>query len=54
MQQGGYVGQTGYNQYPGPGPGASPDQYQQYPANSAYPPATRAVYPQYGGPEAER
>lgn len=53
MQQG-YVGQSTYNQYPGPGPGTSPEQFQNYPANSGYPPATRAVYPQYAGPEADR
>lgn len=40
-----FSGQT-YNQYPGPGPGAPPDQYSPYPSGTGYPPA-RPVYPQY-------
>lgn len=37
-----------YSQYPGPGPGASPEQYSAYPGNTGYPPS-RPVYPQYSG-----
>ncbi|KAF5285273.1 hypothetical protein FQR65_LT13287 [Abscondita terminalis] len=44
-----YNNQSGYNQYPGPGPGAPPDQYSSYPAGSNYPAASRSVYPPYSG-----
>lgn len=47
----GYSSQTGYNQYPGPGPGAPPDQYSTYSTGSGYPPAVRPVYPPYTGGE---
>uniref|UniRef100_A0A1Y1K1P8 ARID domain-containing protein n=1 Tax=Photinus pyralis TaxID=7054 RepID=A0A1Y1K1P8_PHOPY len=47
-----YNNQSGYNQYPGPGPGAPPDQYSPYPAGSNYPSASRSVYPPYSGDSA--
>lgn len=47
----GYTGQGGYNQYPGPGPGAPPDQYSSYATTSGYPPP-RPVYPPYSGDSA--